>query len=113
MTEDWEAEAIQYLRDRDKEDRRRILRKAFIDPCRDETNWCLPRWQEYLYAIKIWLCALLGLEKVYSWSDDVIEVVTIESHQLYAGWSARFAVVGLGLFSNWGYEIHEDGDWWM
>ena len=87
------------------------FRKCFRQRCKglDGVSGRVARW---FYSLKCFACLLIDRTATESYYDHV-EVATLYSNQLYAGWEAGWVQVGHGVFRNWFYEIVEDGDWNM
>lgn len=82
---------------------------APLPSCQESDDY-MPQWKRWAYFIKAMLCYAFGLFGHSGY--DYIEVVTTQ----YTGsphgwsWSARYVIVGEGLFRNWFIDLIHDGE---
>lgn len=108
------------LRDEQDRERKRELRSAvraaLSQRCEPETDWRLTIIGRWFYTAKCLFCVAVGWSRNYETTKgypDVIEVAQHHCAKLYAGWESRWISVGRGVFTQWWYELNEDGDWLM
>jgi hypothetical protein len=90
------------------------VRAAFRERAKCDDNWELGWLGRWWHTAKLAICVLLGRDNS---PDDSygrgVEVAIYHYQDLYAGWESESIRVGHGVFRNWWFEIHRDGDWWM
>ena len=99
-----------------KQQLRSAVRAVLLQRCEPETDWRLTTVGRWFYTVKCLLCVLLGWSRDYETTSgypEVIEVGQYHYAKLYAGWESRWISVGRGVFTQWWYELNEDGDWLM
>ena len=107
---------------RDEQDRlhkkqlRDAVYAAISQRCGPEADWRLTAVGRWFYTAKCLFCVFVGWSRNHETTkgySEVIEVGQYHYAKLYAGWEARWISVGRGVFTQWWYELNEDGEWLM
>ena len=99
-----------------KQELRDAVRAALSQRCMPETDWRLTTIGRWFYTAKCLFCIAVGWSRNYETTKGYPDVIEVGQHhyaKLYAGWEARWISVGRGVFTQWWYELNEDGDWLM
>jgi hypothetical protein len=99
-----------------KEDLRAAFWAALRDRCKIERDHELNRFSRWFYTAKCLICLLLGWSRNYEVVEGYPKVIDVGQYhyaKLYAGWEQSWIAVGRGVFTQWWYELEEDGEWLM
>jgi hypothetical protein len=98
-----------------REDLRLAVRCAIKDRCKNQSDYFLNRLQRWFYTAKVLICVFLNRYRIVRDDSDPypqeVEVTCHHFAKLYAGWESRSLHVGCGYFSQWWYQVENDGEW--